>query len=48
MYESLDKIYYKDQQEYQKIYKERFRSLQTRHLDFQIGNSSAFLWRVRK
>ncbi|MBR0138284.1 MAG: Fic family protein, partial [Erysipelotrichaceae bacterium] len=29
-------------QEYQKIYKERFRSLQTRHLDFQIGNSSAF------
>lgn len=42
MYESLDKIYYKDQQAYEKTYEERFRSLQTRHLDFPIGNSTAF------
>ena len=42
MYESLEKIYYKDQQAYQKTYEDRFYSSQTKHLDFQIGNSSAF------
>ncbi len=42
MYDSLEKIYYKNQQDYQKIYEERFNSVQAKHIDFCIGNNKAF------
>lgn len=41
-YESLDKLYYKDPEHYQDIYKERFQNSATKHLDFKIGDNVAF------
>lgn len=42
MYESLKKLYYKNPQDYEKIYEDRFNSIQTKHIDFYIGENIAF------
>ena len=41
-YETLRHIYYKSSDDYERIYKERYNSDMTTHVDFQIHDSSAF------
>lgn len=41
-YRLLKELYYKDLQAYNSLYKERFESQYTHHIDFQIGDSPAF------
>ena len=41
-YDSLEKLYYKDPEHYQEIYRERFQSDAAAHLDIKIGNNLAF------
>ncbi len=42
MYESLEKLYYKDPENYFNIYHERIESPQSKLLGFKIGNNEAF------
>ena len=41
-YVTLNKLYYKDNSEYERIYNERFNSEYAHHIDFKIGDNSAF------
>ena len=41
-YTLLKELYYKDSQAYNNLYKERFESQYTHHIDFKIGDSPAF------
>ena len=42
--EQLYKLYFKDKNEYEKIYKERFESENSMHFNFKINNHDAFFY----
>ena len=43
-YTLLKELYYKDSQAYNNLYKERFESQYTHHIDFKIGDSRLFVY----